>query len=171
MGKKSVKSKAKVPEENSDNSLPSLIPALPTGTDLTRIAVQTLVQDKTVREAFNPALGELGNIATTVVKSVNAALMPFRLAIWAADVAENYIKQSVSEKLKDVPAERIIAAAPEIQAATYMGLQLAGHSPELREMYVNLLATAMDSQTAMKAHPAFAECIRQMTPDEQARRP
>jgi hypothetical protein len=33
-------------------------------------------------------------------------------------------------------------------------------------MYVNLLATAMDRQTAEKAHPAFVEIIRQLTPDE-----
>ena len=33
-------------------------------------------------------------------------------------------------------------------------------------MYLNLLATAMDKDTVERAHPAFAEVIRQLTPDE-----
>ena len=33
-------------------------------------------------------------------------------------------------------------------------------------MYVNLLETAMDKETAANAHPAFVEVVRQMVPDE-----
>lgn len=33
-------------------------------------------------------------------------------------------------------------------------------------MYTNLLITAMDSETIRRAHPAFTEVIRQLSPDE-----
>jgi len=49
---------------------------------------------------------------------------------------------------------------------TLAGLQLTAEVHEIREMYLNLLSSSMYKQTASKVHPAFAEIIRQLTPDE-----
>jgi hypothetical protein len=47
-----------------------------------------------------------------------------------------------------------------------MGLVVAGDTDELRDLFANLVVSAMDKQTSDSAHPAFAEIIRQLTPDE-----
>jgi Abortive infection alpha len=52
-------------------------------------------------------------------------------------------------------------AGPAIEALKYTGSEAS-----LREMYINLLSTSMDSETTKQAHPSFVEIIRQLTPDE-----
>ncbi len=46
------------------------------------------------------------------------------------------------------------------------GLRYTGHEESLSEMYASLLATAMNEDTIQKAHPAFVDIIKQLTPDE-----
>jgi len=48
-------------------------------------------------------------------------------------------------------------AVPAIEALRYT---------KLKEQYANLIATSMDSATAVEAHPAFVEILKQLTPDE-----
>lgn len=55
----------------------------------------------------------------------------------------------------------LVIAGPTIDAAKY-----TADEPLLREMFANLLVTSMDRDTAANAHPAFAEIIRQLCPDE-----
>jgi hypothetical protein len=73
---------------------------------------------------------------------------------------------SLEQKTSNIPQERlqppsITVAGPVVQALGY-----TIHEEPLREMFTSLLATAMDSETSMKAHPAFVEIIKQITPDE-----
>jgi hypothetical protein len=75
-------------------------------------------------------------------------------------------QSSLERKTESIPQERLqspnlTVAGPIIQALGY-----TVHEEPLREMFTNLLATAMDSETATKAHPAFAEIIKQISPDE-----
>jgi hypothetical protein len=68
--------------------------------------------------------------------------------------------------IEDVPEERLMLPEPSVAVPALESLALVGHEPTLADMYIKLLATVMDSQSADDAHPAFAEIIRQMTPDE-----
>lgn len=67
---------------------------------------------------------------------------------------------------RQVPAERIIVPSATIVGPAVQAMVFAADDPELRDMFASLLATAMDSATAHKAHPAFVEVLRQITPDE-----
>jgi hypothetical protein len=112
--------------------------------------------------AFAPAGKELGE---TLTRTVHVALAPLRGLIWSYEQIGTTVIPLVAEKLKKrtdrVVPPKAIVAAPAIEALRY-----AGSEPPLRDMYVNLLATAMDAKTAESAHPAFVDIIRQMTPDE-----
>lgn len=55
----------------------------------------------------------------------------------------------------------LIIAGPALQA-----LRFACDEDSLRELYANLLATAMDSATAAGAHPSFVGVLTAMSPDE-----
>jgi hypothetical protein len=60
----------------------------------------------------------------------------------------------------------LITPPLHIAGPTLESLRYTGAIPPLRQMYENLLATAMDAESVEQAHPAFVEIIRQLTPDE-----
>jgi abortive infection alpha-like protein len=127
--------------------------------------IQPIVKD-VYQDAVQPAAKEVGVVLQTVVKTVNAALLPLRTLIWGFERIETWLIPTLAEKLKDVPKERIITPNPTVSGPTLEALRFAGHEPSLRELYANLLATSMDSDSAPEAHPAFVEILRQLTPDE-----
>ena len=53
-----------------------------------------------------------------------------------------------------------------ISGPTLEALRYAYDEKELREMYENLLASAMDNRISTQVHPAFVDAIKQMTPVE-----
>jgi hypothetical protein len=130
-------------------------------------AYQDAVQPaaKELGTAMAPAGNELGKAVVTVAKSINLALAPFAALVWGYDQIREFVLTRLEEKFKSKPHRfvppNLVVAGPTIEALKY-----AGHEPILREMYINLLATAMDAESAHKAHPAFVEIIRQLLPDE-----
>ncbi|HYX29174.1 MAG TPA: DUF4393 domain-containing protein [Pyrinomonadaceae bacterium] len=117
-------------------------------------------------DALQPAAKELGSALGTVAKAIHVALAPVSALVWGFEKIKAYLAEALPEKLKDVPPERIITPSPSVAVPTLEALRYSAHEPSLRELYANLLATSMDEQTALFAHPAFVESIKQMTPDE-----
>ena len=78
---------------------------------------------------------------------------------------ENVIPK-IAEKLRRIPEERVVAPPDYIAGPTIEALRFTADQAELHEMFANLLATSMDSETASSAHPAFVEIIKQLSPDE-----
>lgn len=100
------------------------------------------------------------------LKRVAAVAMPALDAV-RARVAE--LNARVDDKLADIPEERRQPAPATIAAPAALHYALLGESDDvadLREMFENLLASSMDSNTAAGTHPAFAAMISQLTPDE-----
>lgn len=118
------------------------------------------------QDAIQPAAKELGVALQTVVKTVNVALAPVSVLIWGFEKIKDFVNQSVGEKLQSLPESQIISPSPTIAGPTLEALRFSGHDPDLREMFAKLLATSMDSNTAVGAHPAFVEIIKQLSADE-----
>jgi hypothetical protein len=100
--------------------------------------------------------------------SIRLFLAPVSGLIWGYDKIANWLPDAISEKLnsRGVPEERVITPAPSVAGPAIEAMRFVGNEPALREMYANLLATAMDSATANQSHPSFVEIIKQLTPDE-----
>jgi Abortive infection alpha len=105
-------------------------------------------------------------IFRTVTKCVNICLAPIKTLVWGYEKIESFISERVSEKLKNVPPENITTPKPEIAGPAVEALRYVGHVEELRELYANLLANAMDKSTIKEIHPAFVEVVKNMTPEE-----
>lgn len=118
------------------------------------------------KDAIQPAAKEIGTALQTVAKSINVALAPVSALVWGYDQIKDFVNESLAERFKDLPKERLVTPSPTIAGPTLEALRYAGHEPLLRELYANLLATSMDAKTAEEAHPAFVEILRQLTPDE-----
>jgi hypothetical protein len=130
-------------------------------------AIKGIVESVPVyQDAIQPAARKLGNAFETVSASINAALAPIRLLVWGIEQIEEYVRQSLSEKLRHVPSERIVTPNPVVAVPLLQSLLYTAQEEHLRELFANLLATSMDSNTAQEAHPAFVEIIRQLTSDE-----
>jgi hypothetical protein len=115
-------------------------------------------------DAIQPAAYEIGKALGTIGKTVNLALSPIRGFVWGWEQIEDFVKDRVERVLaaRAVPAERIVSPDPDVAVPALEAMRYS----KLRERYVELIATAMDRQTASIAHPAFVEILKQMTQDE-----
>lgn len=118
------------------------------------------------QDAIQPVAKQLGTALETVGRAVNTALVPVNGMIWGIEKIKEFVQQKVSEKLKDVPPENIIAPKPNVAVPAIEALRYSGEETQLADLYASLLATAMNKETASGAHPAFAEIIKQLTSDE-----
>ncbi|SPP31211.1 hypothetical protein ARAF_0324 [Arsenophonus endosymbiont of Aleurodicus floccissimus] len=86
--------------------------------------------------------------------------------MWGYDQIREFTATKVAEKLKDIAPENIVTPHPNVAGPAIEALRYTGHEESLSEMYASLLATAMNKDTIQKAHPAFVDIIKQLTPDE-----
>lgn len=112
----------------------------------------------------------LGNSAVIITKTINNALLPLAAVNFAFDKAKDYFNNTfqndLSEKAKDIPEEKIVEPKASIAGPTLQGLAFTHEENNLKEMYLSLLATAMNSDSEQDAHPAFVEIIKQLNSEE-----
>lgn len=115
-------------------------------------------------DALQPTVREVGKFAARIPRAINAAFSGLDKWILNKEYAIDETKKLLAQKLENVDPEKIVepeayVAVPAIQAISY-----SMNSNELRNLYANLLAKAMNSDTKDQVHPAFVEIIKQMSP-------
>ncbi len=114
--------------------------------------------------------GNLGKTALTITKTINNALLPLAAVNFAFDKARIYFsekfQQDLSQKASAIPPEQIIEPKASIAGPALQGLAFTHEEANLKDMYLSLLATAMDGRVAAEAHPAFVEIIKQLNSEE-----
>lgn len=135
--------------ENKNSILPDVIEPLSN-------AIQQNIPEtaKQTDSALSTVVGFFNNVVLYPVKKAN---LTFRYKL---EAFENDLK----EKTKNIPLENLQEPPIMIAGPTLEGLRYAYDETELREMYENLLASAMDSRIASGAHPSFVDTIRQLSP-------
>lgn len=130
-------------------------------------AVTGLVKEVPIYEdAIQPVAKEAGKAFHTVGRAVNVALLPVKGLVWGIEKIEDFVNTKVAKKLEDTPIEKICPPDPAVAGPALESLRYTGHKDELSELYANLLASAMDLDTAKTAHPGFVEIIRNLSADE-----
>lgn len=119
-----------------------------------------------VKEAAN----NLGQTAVTLTKTINNALLPLAAINYACDKAREYFAkefvQDIAAKAEAIPPEHIVEPKASIAGPTLQGLAFSHEEENLKEMFLNLLATAMDGRAASVAHPAFVEVVKQLDSED-----
>lgn len=118
------------------------------------------------QDLAQPAMKELSKGLLVAAKAVNAALSPIGALVWGYDQIKDFVNTKVAEKLKDTAPEDIITPQAHVAGPLMEALKYTGPEESLRDLYANLLASAMDQKTAEGAFPCFVEIIKQMTSDE-----
>ncbi|GIU29754.1 DUF4393 domain-containing protein [Shewanella schlegeliana] len=130
-------------------------------------SVANLVKEVPIyQDAIQPIAQETGKALHTVGRVVNVALMPLKGAVWGFEQIEEFVTKKVTKKLVDTPTERIQTPDLSVAGPALESLRYTGHKESLSDLYANLLASSMDTETAKGAHPGFVEIIRNLCPDE-----
>lgn len=116
------------------------------------------------------AASNLGQTAVTLTKTINNVLVPLAAINFAFDKARAYFsgkfQEEIAARAEAIPSEHIVEPKASIAGPTLQGLAFTHEEPDLKEMYLNLLATAMDGRAASLAHPAFVEIIKQLDSED-----
>ncbi len=130
-------------------------------------AVKGIVEAVPVyQDVAQRAAREIGAALETVAKCVHIALAPVSALVWGYEQIGDYLQTALTERLKGVKPEDIVAPSTIVAGPALEAMRFASEGSPLREFYANLIATAMTSDNAKDAHPAFVQILRQLTPDE-----
>jgi hypothetical protein len=137
----------------------------------------TLVGEIMKAAGDNPQVKEagsnLGEAALTITRTINNALLPLAALNYAVDRARRYFDKDFQTQLKErashIPLSDIVEPKASIAGPALQGLAFTHDEKSLRDLYLNLLATAMDGRIATSAHPAFVEIIKQLEAEEAVR--
>jgi hypothetical protein len=113
---------------------------------------------------------QLAETALTVTTAVNVCLLPLAAMNYGVAKAKEYFQtrfaRDVDEATKHIPPEHIVEPKPSVVGPALQALAFTHEEEQLKNLYLKLMATAMDGRSASKAHPAFVEVIKQMTSEE-----
>ena len=107
---------------------------------------------------------EVDKTSALVVRAIHAALSPLEKWVLQKEYNLAETKKLLEEKLKDTPAENIMTPPSYIAVPALQSISYCMDVIQLRDMYAELLAHAMKSETVDNVHPTFVELIKQMSP-------
>ncbi len=130
------------------------------------VEILKAVPEKVVEDAYSDGvkatLQEASKIGVDALKTIRLALFPLQFAGALQDRLSSYINRAI----RQVPPERRVAPVESLALPIAEKLRFQEESSRISDMYVNLLARAMDRDRAHEAHPAFLHIGSQMAPDE-----
>ena len=119
------------------------------------------------REAYKdiaqPSARRIGLSLETLVK---VALSPIDLVNWGFEQSKEWLRAKIVTRLSGTPADCVVAPTANIAHAALSRIALSSDTPELRDLYAELLLKSMDSRTANSVHPAYFHLVEQLAPEE-----
>lgn len=107
-------------------------------------------------EALQAIIGLFNNVVLYPVKKAN---INFKYKL-------EQFEHDLKSKTEKIPKEKLIEPSLTIAGPTLEALKYTFDTKELREMYIELLSSAMNIDTANQAHPSYVEIIKAMSPLE-----
>ena len=114
------------------------------------------------RDLASRPFKEAGKLAEQITKTIRLVLFPVQLGAALQDRLDGYIDRAI----RQVPESRLIAPMESIMLPAAEKLRFQEADNPVTELYINLLARAMDGERVGEAHPAFLWVISQLAPDE-----
>lgn len=135
--------------ENKNSLLPDVI------TPVSDAIHQNLPEtEKQADGALSTVVGFFNNVVLYPVKRAN---ITFRYKLEA-------FEDDLKEKIKNIPGENLQVPPTYVAGPVLEALRYSYDEKELREMYEEMLASAMDNRKSHKIHRSYVDAIRQMEP-------
>lgn len=120
---------------------------------------------KALQDNLSETVKETDGVLSTVVGFFNnVVLYPIKKANLTFKYKLEKFREDLEKKTSNIPVENLQVPPTMIAGPVLEALKYTYDEEELREMYENLLASAMDNRISNKAHPSFVEIIKQMSP-------
>ncbi len=117
-------------------------------------------------DAVQPVAQEVGKALKTMGGVINVALAPLSAMVYGYEIIGTKLKARLERKLTKTAPENIITPPLQVVGPLIEKYKYVHDNEDLSEMYVNLLASAMDKDSVQKAHPSFVSVISELSPDE-----
>ena len=125
-----------------------------------------LADSKLVVKAYDDLLADAMRVGGHTLADTVKAFRLFTAPIQLLAVAQDRLAAFCDRVRAKVPEDRQQEAAPSIALPILMDLRFMEDDNPLTELYLNLLARAIDKKRCNEAHPAFVKIIEQMSSDE-----
>jgi hypothetical protein len=142
-------------EQKMDNNAETIVKVVGTLAEKTVVPIY--------EDLAKPSLKQIGE---GLGGFLSIAMMPLQMMGYQAEHWKNEFQKSLSKKASKIPEENLQPPDPIVVGPIMHALGYTVHKEPLREMFTNLISTAMDSRIANLAHPSFTEIIKQINPDE-----
>lgn len=117
-------------------------------------------------DALKPAVKEISKSLQTVFGLVNTLLYPIEELRKDSSYKHDHFMKELNERTKAIPEDKLEAPPLHLSGPAFEGLRYTMDVKELRDMFIEFLACAMNSDKVGDAHPSFVEVIKQLSPDE-----
>ncbi len=124
--------------------------------------IKNVEESHVYQSGLRGAIDETGKALETVGQTVNAVLLPVRGMIWGAEKIKDWLNENVAKKLEHVEVEKIIPPNPHVVGPAIEALRFTAQENELRNMFANLIAASINSETSENTHPSFVDIIKSM---------
>lgn len=105
-----------------------------------------------------------GALSTVVGFFNNVVLYPVKKANITFKYKLEAFEDDLKEKVKNIPEENLQIPPVKIAGPVLEALRYAYDEEELREMYEEMLAKAMDKRKAHQVHRSYVDAVKQMEP-------
>lgn len=137
---------------------------MPSKTLIKAVASNKDILNKAYDDVVQPTAKNLGQAFGTLSSALNVFLAPVSWAVYGFKHIDDAVKSRLTEKLANTPIENLSEPESNIVVPAYEALRYSLDKEHLKEMYINLIASSMTNDKKDKAHPAFIEVIKQLSP-------
>ena len=132
--------------------------------------VGALIDSAKQNPEFDAAGKNTAQVLNTVTTLVKNCLIPIAALNFGIEKARLYFNTKfqieLEDKLKDIPPENLVEPKLSIIAPAMEGLAYTVDEPDLKDMFLNLIAASMNREHANSTHRSYVEIIKSLEPYE-----
>lgn len=130
------------------------------------MAVKEMIPNEIKKEIYQdgikPTLIETGKTASLFPRVIKNAFSKVEMWCLNREFMVEEFKIELERKLETKKVENIVDANPRIFIPAAQAISYSWDEKEIKELYINLMASDMDCDTKKQVHPSFTEVIKQM---------
>ena len=110
---------------------------------------------KVYDDLAHPALQETGNALGTVFGMLNVLVAPLERWRLESKAKTERFKQDLAERYNKIPQEKVVEPSLNIVARSLEAIKYNLDEEQIRDYFLNLLASSMNADKASAVHPSF----------------
>lgn len=125
--------------------------------------IDTNLANKAYGDLAQPAFKQAGDAFGTVVGMLNVLVAPLERFQLESKAKTERFKQDLSKKYNLIPSEKIIEPPLNIVARSLEAIKYNLDEEEIREYFLNLIASSMNADKVNSVHPSFVNKIQELS--------